>query len=223
MLQTIEREDNYKHKKLRGDLIQELRKKGITDEKVLKAMEAIPRHFFLESALERIAYEDRAFPITAGQTISMPYTVAFQSQLLDIQKWDRVLEIGTGSAYQSCVLAAMGAKVFTIERQKELYDYINGFFFIKKYPSIKRFYGDGFEGRADYAPFNKVIITAAAPFIPPKLVEQMKIGGYMVIPLGDDGGQKMKRLTKQADGSMTEEVFGDFSFVPMLSGKNQKA
>lgn len=221
MLHTIEREDNYKHKKLRADLMQELRKKGITDEKVLKAMESIPRHFFLESALERIAYEDRAFPIVAGQTISQPYTVAFQSQLLDIQKWDRVLEIGTGSAYQSCVLAAMGAKVFTIERQKELYDYINGFFFIKKYPSIKRFFGDGFEGRADYAPFNKVIITAAAPFIPPKLVEQMKVGGYMVIPVGDDAGQKMKRLTKLEDGTMTEEVFGDFSFVPMLTGKNQ--
>jgi protein-L-isoaspartate(D-aspartate) O-methyltransferase len=221
MLHTIEREDNYKHKKLRADLIQVLRKKGITDEKVLKAMEVIPRHFFLESALERIAYEDRAFPIVAGQTISQPYTVAFQSQLLDIQKWDRVLEIGTGSAYQSCVLAAMGAKVFTIERQKELYEYINGFFFIKKYPTIKRFFGDGFEGKPDYAPFNKVIITAAAPHIPPKLVEQMKVGGYMVIPLGDDGGQKMKRLTKQEDGTMTEEVFGDFSFVPMLSGKNQ--
>lgn len=215
------KEDDYRHKKLRKDLIQSLRDKGITDEKALSAMEAIPRHFFLDTAFERIAYEDRAFPITAGQTISQPYTVAFQSQLLDIKKYDKVLEVGTGSAYQSCVLAEMGAKVFTIERQKELYDFVGRFFFLQKYLSIKRFYGDGYEGLPSFAPFDKIIITAAAPFIPPKLVAQLKTGGLMVVPVGDDGGQKMMRLTKGADGTMSEEILGDFSFVPMLEGRNK--
>ena len=215
------KEDDYRHKKLRKDLIQSLREKGISDEKVLAAMDAIPRHFFLDTAFERIAYEDRAFPISAGQTISQPFTVAFQSQLLKISKYDKVLEVGTGSAYQSCVLAEMGAKVFTIERQKELYDFVGKFFFLKNYPSIKRFYGDGYEGLPSFAPFDKILITAAAPAIPPKLVAQLKPGGLMVVPVGDEGGQKMMRLTRQPDGSMTEEILGDFSFVPMLEGKNK--
>ena len=214
------KEDHYKHKKLRKDLVAILREKGINDEKVLQAMENIPRHFFLDTAFERIAYEDRAFPIDAGQTISQPYTVAFQTQLLQIQKYDKVLEIGTGSAYQSCVLAELGAKLLTIERQKELYEGLLKFELLKKYPFIKRFYGDGFEGLPSFAPFDKVLITAAAPIIPPKLVQQLKTGGYMVIPLGDDEGQKMIRLTKLPDGSLSEEVFGNFSFVPMLEGKN---
>lgn len=215
------KEDNYRHKKLRKDLVQSLREKGIADEKVLAALEAIPRHFFLDTAFERIAYEDRAFPIAAGQTISQPYTVAFQSQLLQIQKYDKVLEVGTGSAYQACVLAEMGAKVFTIERQKELYEAAGKFFFLQQYLSIKRFYGDGYEGLPSFGPFDKILITAAAPAIPPKLVAQLKTGGFMVVPVGDDAGQKMMRLTKQADGTMTEEVLGDFSFVPMLGGKNK--
>jgi len=168
-----------------------------------------------------IAYEDRAFPISAGQTISQPYTVAFQSQLLQIQKYDKVLEVGTGSAYQSCVLAELGAKVFTIERQKELFDFVGKFFFLKNYLSIKRFYGDGYEGLPSFAPFDKILITAAAPFIPPKLIAQLKTGGLMVVPVGDEGGQKMMRLTKQPDGSMAEEILGDFSFVPMLEGRNK--
>ncbi len=221
MPNSLPKEDDYRHKKLRKDLVQSLRGKGITDEKVLSAMEAIPRHFFLDTAFERIAYEDRAFPISAGQTISQPYTVAFQSQLLQIQKYDKVLEVGTGSAYQSCVLAEMGAKVFTIERQKELYDFVGKFFFLKKYLSIKRFYGDGYEGLPSFAPFDKILITAAAPSIPPKLVAQLKTGGLMVVPVGDEGGQKMMRLTRQPDGSMSEEILGDFSFVPMLEGRNK--
>ena len=221
MLHSKPKEDDYRHKKLRKDLVQTLRDKGITDEKVLLAMEAIPRHFFLDTAFERIAYEDRAFPISAGQTISQPYTVAFQTQLLQVQKYDKVLEVGTGSAYQSCVLAEVGAKVFTIERQKELFDFVTGFFFLKNYLSIKRFYGDGYEGLPSFAPFDKILITAAAPFIPPKLVAQLKTGGLMVVPVGDDAGQKMMRLTKQADGSMSEEILGDFSFVPMLGGRNK--
>lgn len=221
MLYSKPKEDDYRHKKLRHDLIDSLRQRGIKDERVLTAMESIPRHFFLDTAFERIAYEDRAFPIAANQTISQPYTVAFQTELLQVQKFDKILEVGTGSGYQSCVLSEMGAKVFTIERQKELYDFNGEFFFLKKYPSIKRFYGDGYEGLPSYAPFDKVLITAAAPVIPPKLVAQMKTGGLMVVPYGDENGQKMLRLTKQEDGSMQTEVFGDFSFVPMLGGRNQ--
>ncbi len=221
MLQSKPKEDDYRHKKHRKDLVQTLREKGINDEKVLGAIEAIPRHFFLDTAFERQAYEDRAFPIAAGQTISQPYTVAFQTQLLDIKKYDKVLEVGTGSAYQSCVLAELGAKVFTIERQKELYDFVGGFFFLKNYPGVKRFYGDGFEGLPSFGPFDKVIITAGAPFIPPKLIEQLKPGGIMVIPVGEEGVQKMMRITKEADGSLREELLGDFSFVPMLEGRNK--
>lgn len=222
MLHSKPKEDNYLHKGLRRQLVQSLREKGIKDERVLAAIEAIPRHFFLDSAFERQAYEDRAFPITAGQTISQPYTVAYQTQLLEIKKFDKVLEIGTGSAYQACVLAEMGVSLFTIERQKALYDYVGQFFFIKNYPNIKRFYGDGYEGLPSYAPFDKVLVTAAAPFIPPKLVEQLKPGGIMVIPVGDETGQKMLRITKDPDGTTHIEERGDFSFVPMLSGKNNK-
>lgn len=221
MLHSKPKEDNYLHKGLRKQLVQTLRDKGITDEKVLSAIEAIPRHFFLDPAFERIAYEDRAFPIAAGQTISQPYTVAYQTQLLEMKKFDKVLEIGTGSAYQSCVLAEMGAMVYSIERQRALYDFVGQFFFLKNYPNIKRFYGDGYEGLPSFAPFDKVIVTAAAPFIPPKLIDQMKPGGILVIPVGEDEGQKMMRITKQADGSTKEEVLGDFVFVPMLEGKNK--
>eukprot|EP01137_Pigoraptor_chileana_P021999 Opistho-2@6827 len=221
MLHSKPKDDNYLHKGLRRDLVNLLREKGITDERVLEAINSIPRHFFLDPAFERIAYEDRAFPITANQTISQPYTVAYQSQLLEIKKFDKVLEIGTGSAYQACVLAELGALVFSIERQKALYDYVGGFFFIKNYPHIKRFYGDGFQGLPTYGPFDKVIVTAAAPFIPPKLIEQLKPGGIAVIPVGDDNGQKMMRITKDAVGNVKEETLGDFSFVPMLEGKNK--
>jgi protein-L-isoaspartate(D-aspartate) O-methyltransferase len=221
MLQSKPKDDTYFHKGLRKQLIQTLREKGIQDEKVLAAIEAIPRHFFLDTAFERIAYEDRAFPIAAHQTISQPYTVAFQSQLLEIKKFDKILEIGTGSAYQSCVLAELGAQVFSIERQKELFDQVGKFFFINKYPNVRRFYGDGYEGLPSYAPFDKVIITAAAPFVPPKLIAQLKPGGFMVAPVGDDQGQKMMKITKLPDGSTRQEILGDFSFVPMLEGKNK--
>ncbi|HEY1031643.1 MAG TPA: protein-L-isoaspartate(D-aspartate) O-methyltransferase [Flavipsychrobacter sp.] len=221
MLHSKPKEDKHLHKGLRKQLVQSLREKGIKDERVLAAIEAIPRHFFLDPAFERIAYEDRAFPITAGQTISQPYTVAYQTELLEIKKFDKVLEIGTGSAYQACVLAEMGAMVYSIERQKALYDFVGQFFFISKYPNIKRFYGDGYLGLPSYAPFDKVIVTAAAPYVPPKLIEQLKPGGIAVIPVGDDQGQKMMRITKDANGNVREEELGDFSFVPMLGGKNQ--
>lgn len=213
-------EDTYRHKGLRRKLVETVRGKGITDEKILAAIEAIPRHFFLDSAFDEVAYEDKAFPIDAGQTISQPYTVAYQTQLLEIKPLEKVLEIGTGSAYQACVLGEMGAKVFTIERQKKLFDTNKNFTFLKKYLNIKFFYGDGYEGLPTYGPFDKVIITAAAPIVPVKLITQMKVGGMMVIPFGGGDVQVMKRLIKQADGSVKEEVYDRFSFVPMLQGKN---
>ncbi len=197
----------------------QLREKGITDEDVLDAMNNIPRHFFLDSALDEIAYEDRAFPIGEEQTISQPYTVAYQTQLLMIKPQDKVLEIGTGSVYQASVLAEMGAKVFTIERQKKLFEKTKNFFLKQKYPNLKFFYGDGYEGLPTYAPFDKVIITAAAPFIPPRLIEQLKVGGLMVIPLDEGAHQRMLRITHNADGTVGEEAFENFSFVPMLSGR----
>lgn len=212
--------DSYQHKGLRKKLVDLLIEKGITDEAVLAAINAIPRHFFLDSAFDKIAYEDRAFPIGEGQTISQPYTVAYQTQLLQIKKMDKVLEIGTGSIYQATVLAEIGARVYTIERQKKLFEAQKNYFFKSKYPNIKFYYGDGFEGLSTFAPFDKVIITAAAPFIPPKLVEQLKVGGMMVIPVDEGEAQRMLRLTKQSDGSMQEESFEQFSFVPMLTGKN---
>ncbi|HEY6899460.1 MAG TPA: protein-L-isoaspartate(D-aspartate) O-methyltransferase [Puia sp.] len=213
-------DDSYLHKGLRKQLVDTIRQKGITDERVLEAIMNLPRHFFMDSAFDKIAYEDRAFPIGEGQTISQPYTVAYQTQLLELKPFEKVLEIGTGSAYQASVLAEMGVQVYTIERQKKLFDSNKQFAYLKKYPSLKFFYGDGYEGLPTYAPFDKVIVTAAAPFIPPKLVEQLKTGGMMVIPVGDGKVQRMLRLTKQADGSATEEWFDNFSFVPMLGGKN---
>jgi protein-L-isoaspartate(D-aspartate) O-methyltransferase len=213
-------EDSYRHKGMRKQLVDILKEKGITDERVLHAIMQIPRHFFMDSAFDKIAYEDRAFPIGEGQTISQPYTVAYQSQLLDIRPYEKILEIGTGSAYQASVLAEMGALVYTIERQKKLFDTNKQFAYLKKYLNLKFFYGDGFEGLPTYGPFDKVIVTAAAPFIPPKLVEQMKPGGKMVIPVGEGKVQRMLRLTRMPDGGATEEIFENFSFVPMLEGKN---
>jgi protein-L-isoaspartate(D-aspartate) O-methyltransferase len=213
-------EDSYRHKGLRKKLVELLRTKGITDEKVLDAIQAIPRHFFLDSAFDEVAYEDRAFPIAQHQTISQPYTVAYQSQLLELKPFDKVLEIGTGSAYQASVLAELGVQVFTIERQKQLFDNNKLFTYLKKYPNIKFFYGDGYEGLPTYAPFDKILVTAAAPSIPQKLIEQLKTGGKMVIPVGHSPVQKMMRLTKNGDGTASEEIFDNFSFVPMLEGKN---
>ena len=197
-----------------------LREKGITDENVLQAMNNIPRHYFLDSAFDKIAYEDRAFPISEGQTISQPYTVAYQTQLLQVKPNEKILEIGTGSIYQATVLAEMNAKVFTIERQKKLFDNTKQYIFKSRYSNLKFFYGDGYEGLPTYALFDKVIITAAAPFIPPKLIDQLKAGGKMVIPVDEDHHQRMLRITKNADGTTTEEAFENFSFVPMLAGRN---
>lgn len=212
-------EDTYRHKGLRKKLVEAVRSKGITDEKVLNAINNIPRHFFLDSAFDEVAYEDRAFPIGEGQTISQPYTVAYQTQLLETKPFQKVLEIGTGSAYQAVVLAEMGVQVYTIERQKKLFDQNKTFVFLKKYPSIKFFYGDGYEGLPTYGPFDRVLITAAAPEIPQKLIQQLKPGGMMVIPLGSGEVQQMMRITKLETGALKEEVFANFSFVPMIGGK----
>lgn len=212
-------EDTYRHKGLRKKLVEGIRNKGINNEKILTAINNIPRHFFLDSAFDEVAYEDRAFPIGEGQTISQPYTVAYQSKLLEINPFEKILEVGTGSAYQACVLAEMGAQVYTIERQKKLYDLNKLFPFLKKYHSIKFFYGDGYEGLPTYAPFDKILITAAAPEIPQKLIEQLKPGGMMVIPLGSGDVQQMMRITKLESRALKEEVFDRFSFVPMVEGK----
>ncbi|SFO50153.1 protein-L-isoaspartate(D-aspartate) O-methyltransferase [Chitinophaga sp. YR627] len=212
-------EDSYKQKGLRRQLVDSIRQKGITDENVLTAINNIPRHFFLDTAFEGIAYEDRAFPIGEGQTISQPYTVAYQSQLLELKPYEKVLEIGTGSGYQACVLGELKVNVFTIERQKKLFDQVKQFPFKSKYPTLRFFYGDGYEGLPTYAPFDKVLVTAAAPQIPEKLLQQMKIGGKMVIPVGGQEVQRMLRITKVSETDYDQEMFDNFSFVPMLAGK----
>ena len=211
-------EDNYRHKGMRKSLVEELKNKGINDENVLNAINTVPRHVFLESSFLNFAYQDKAFPIGSGQTISQPFTVAFQSSLLNLEKNMKVLEIGTGSGYQACVLAAMGAKVFSIERQRKLYTKTKAF--LAEFPyRIKMFLGDGYKGLPTYAPFDRILITAAAPEIPQDLINQLKVGGIMVIPLSEnDDHQTMLRLTKQEDGSLKREEYGDFRFVPMLKG-----
>lgn len=198
-----------------------LKEKGIENEQVLEAMNAIPRHVFMDNAFVEFAYQDKAFPIGADQTISQPYTVAFQSQLLDVQKGEKVLEIGTGSGYQTCVLMHLTSKVFSIERQKLLYNKAKKVLPLLGYKP-KLFYGDGYKGLPGYAPFDKIIITAGAPEIPVDLIDQLKVGGVMVIPLDSDDGQTMKRITKGEGGELHVENYGTFRFVPMLKDKAGK-
>ncbi len=211
--------DTYRHQGLRKKLVDALRVKGISDEAVLQAIAEVPRHFFLDSAFDEIAYEDRAFPIGQGQTISHPYTVAYQSQLLAARRFDKVLEVGTGSAYQAMVLAKLGSLVYTIERQKALFDSNRNFGWLQEQRGIKFFYGDGFAGLPTYAPFDRILITAAAPAVPEQLLRQLRPGGWMVVPVGEGDVQQMKKITRLEAGGFFEEVFDSFSFVPMLSGK----
>lgn len=209
-------EDNYRHKGMRNFLVETLKSKGITDVNVLNAINSVPRHVFLDSSFLEFAYQDKAFPIGSGQTISQPYTVAFQSSLLDLKKNMKVLEIGTGSGYQACILAEMGAKVFSIERQRKLYTKTKAFLSEFNY-RIKVFLGDGNKGLPTYGPFDRILITAAAPEIPQALIDQLKTGGLIVIPLCEnEEHQTMLRLTKLEDGSLKRESFGNFKFVPML-------
>lgn len=208
-------EDNYRHKGLRKKLVNEIRKKGIIDEAILAAFMAVPRHLFLDSGFLEFAYEDKPFPIGAGQTISQPYTVAFQTQLLDIRSGSKVLEIGTGSGYQACILAELGVEVFSIERQKKLFEKTKKFLSRFSY-TLHLFQGDGFLGIPEFAPYDGIIITAAAPEIPQPLIDQLKPGGVLVIPLGEGLVQTMLRIVKQKDGSLVKEQFGGFRFVPML-------
>lgn len=214
-----EKLDTYLHKGMRKKLVESIAKRGITNKEVLEAINRVPRHlYFFDSVFLEKAYEDKAFPIGEEQTISQPYTVAYQSSLLEIKKGEKILEVGTGSGYQASVLAELGAKVFTIERQKKLYEKTKPMLSDFGYSSIKCFYGDGFAGLPTFAPFDKIVVTAAAPFIPEQLIKQLKVGGWLVIPVGE-GVQKMKRITRITSGDWTEEVFDNFKFVPMLTGK----
>jgi protein-L-isoaspartate(D-aspartate) O-methyltransferase len=212
--------DTFRHKGLRKQLIDLLRVKGITDDNVLDAMNCIPRHFFFDSSFLEFAYEDKAFPIGSGQTISQPYTVAFQSELLQLEKGMRVLEVGTGSGYQASVLAEMGARVYTIERQKLLYDTLKALVPPLNY-RIRLFYGDGYAGLPAHSPFDRILITAAAPFIPEALVKQLGTGGILVAPVGKGDVQIMTRIFKISETEIKTETHGTFRFVPMLTDKAQ--
>jgi len=197
-MMTSKLHDTYKHQGLRKQLVHSIHLKGINDQKVLDAMEVVPRHYFFDSSFLEYAYEDKPFPIGSGQTISQPYTVAFQTELLQIKNGDKVMAIGTGSGYQACILAEIGARVFTIERQRSLYTKTSKFLPLVGYPGIKTFYGDGYKGLPAFAPFDKVIVTAAAPHIPEALIGQMKTGGILVIPLGTDV-QTMTTIIKTSE------------------------
>jgi len=210
--------DSYKHQGLRKQLVEIIREKGITDCNVLAAIGKVPRHFFFDSSFLKYAYEDKAFPIGAGQTISQPYTVAFQSQLLMLTRGQKVLEVGTGSGYQACILAEIGAKVFSIERQKSLYDKAVQFLPSLGY-RIKLFFGDGYKGLPAYAPFDKIIVTAGAPFIPDALMDQLKPGGILVIPVGGDDVQEMTTITRISEKEFQKCEHGKFRFVPLLKDK----
>jgi protein-L-isoaspartate(D-aspartate) O-methyltransferase len=207
--------DTYKHKGLRKQLVEQIREKGIEDEGVLEAINKIPRHLFLDSSFLEFAYQDKPFPIGSGQTISQPYTVAFQTELCEIKPGHKVLEIGTGSGYQACVLEELGAKVFTIERQKKLYLRSKKFLAKLGYQA-KVFYGDGYKGLPAFAPFDCILITAGAPELPKQLADQLKPGGMIIVPLGRGEIQVMARFIKEADGSLRKEDHGTFRFVPLL-------
>ena len=211
--------DTEKHQGLRNQLVKILEKKGITDKNVLEAIRKIPRHLFLDSGFEQYAYQDKAFPIGAGQTISQPYTVAFQSQLLEVKKENKILEIGTGSGYQTAVLCTMGAKVYSVERQNELFKITS--LLLPKLgirPKLLTF-GDGYKGLPNYAPFDSIIVTAGAPIIPKPLMAQLKIGGRLVIPLGEKE-QIMTLLIRKNETQFEKHEFGEFRFVPLLEDKN---
>ncbi len=211
--------DTFKHKGMRNQLAELVESKGIRNKKVLQAIRTIPRHLFMDSSFEDHAYQDKPFPIAADQTISQPYTVAFQTELLEVKPDHKVLEIGTGSGYQTAVLLHLKAKVYTIERQLELFKKTNLFFKKMGYRPKKFVFGDGYKGLPEHAPFDRIIVTAGAPEVPKKLLGQLKIGGKLVIPVGERD-QEMLRITRKSDTEFAQEEFGTFRFVPLLEDKN---
>ena len=211
--------DTFKHKGLRQQLVNILKKKGIVDEAVLSAIGKVPRHLFMDSGFLDHAYQDKAFPIAADQTISQPYTVAFQTELLQVKKEDKILEIGTGSGYQTAVLCELGVKVYSIERQQELFKKTSNFLPKLGYRAKKLIFGDGYKGLKDEAPFDSIIVTAGAPFVPKPLLSQLKVGGRLVIPVGEDV-QIMTLFIRKDAKEFEQHEFGEFRFVPLLEDKN---
>jgi len=211
--------DSFRHKGLRKKLIESIRSKGITNERVLEALDRVPRHLFMDSSFINFSYTDKAFPIAAGQTISQPYTVAFQTQLLEVERHNKVLEIGTGSGYQTAVLLEMGARVYTVERQRQLFLDAQKTLTPLNYKPVY-FYGDGYEGLPAYAPFDRILVTAAAPEVPKQLLDQLGVGGILVIPEGGSAGQKMIRVYRESEDNYQRTEHGYFAFVPLLRGKN---
>jgi protein-L-isoaspartate(D-aspartate) O-methyltransferase len=224
MFYQVSKEDDYLFKGKRKRLVEQLKLKGIKNKSVLDAIEKIPRHLFFDNTTSRPAlldhaYSDKALPIGSGQTISHPYTVAFQTELLGIKQGEKILEIGTGCGYQTAVLIEMGAKVYSIERQKTLYDKTKLFLPYIGYNSAKLIYGDGYKGLPQFAPFDKIIVTAGAPYIPNDLLQQLKTGGIMLIPIGENDTQEMIWLNKTSDTTFDKKVLGNFKFVPLLQNK----
>ena len=213
--------DTYKHKGMRKLLIKEVAAKGIKDQRVLEAMMILPRHFFFDDIFVTHAYEDKAFPIGQGQTISQPYTVAFQTEQLEIKPGDKILEIGTGSGYQAAILLELGADVYTIEYNKVLYEKTKLFLPQLGYKP-RFFHGDGSKGLPEYAPYDGIIVTAGAPSLPQDLVKQLKVGGKLIIPVGNNKTQVMYRLTKVAENKISKKAFNNFSFVPLRGEKGWK-
>lgn len=210
--------DSYQHKGLRKKLVDQIKKKGIKDEKVLDAINSVPRHLFMDSSFIHFSYNDQAFPIGAGQTISQPYTVAFQTELLELKPLEKVLEVGTGSGYQAAVLVEMGVKVFTIERHRELFLRSQSILRSINY-NPEFFYGDGYQGIPGYAPFDKILVTAGAPEVPEELLKQLKPGGILVVPVGSGNSQRMIKIVKESEDKYTRSEHGSFIFVPLLKGK----
>jgi protein-L-isoaspartate(D-aspartate) O-methyltransferase len=215
-------QDSYRHKGLRRQLIEEIRAKGIKDETVLMAMASLPRHFFLEKAFEEWAYVDKAFPIGSDQTISQPFTVAYMTSLLEVQKGDRALEIGTGSGYQAAVLSVMGARVYTVERQEVLFKKTKDLLHEIGSKNIRCFFRDGTLGLPEFAPFDKIIVTAGIPAVPDTLRQQLSIGGILVIPVGGEEGQKMQKIIRLSETDFKVKELESFRFVPFLMGLNKE-
>jgi protein-L-isoaspartate(D-aspartate) O-methyltransferase len=225
MLLNINKEDEYLYQGKRKRLVEQLKEKGIASQAVLNTILKIPRHLFFDQSTERPAlldhaYSDKALKIGAGQTISHPFTVAFQTEKLNIVKGEKVLEIGTGCGYQTAVLLEMGARVYSIERQKELFDKTKLFLPLIGYKGAKLVYGDGYKGMPQFAPFDKIIVTAAAPYIPEELLAQLVVGGILVIPLGEGEEQIMNVIVKKTATEYNKQAFGKFKFVPMLQNKS---